>query len=149
MMFYEGITSGCLELLLKEVHLYTRVWPGALAPCSPGVEAESNLFIFDFFRFSVSIFCFRNMFCNHDAVKVFVCLRSVLSLFLLDHLHQVDNYDDRTVFPLIIKRVIVPCLLKHVDGSATGKNSQLFLYLNLSALVVTSEILNFQNQFID
>ena len=64
------------------------------------------------------------MFCNHDAVKVFVCLRSVLSLFLLDHLHQVDNYDDRTVFPLIIKRVIVPCLLKHVDGSATGKNSQ-------------------------
>ena len=26
---------------------------------------------------------------------------------------------------------------------------QLYLYLNLSALVVTSEILNFQNQFID
>ena len=61
------------------------------------------------------------MFCNHDAVKVFVCLRPVLSLFLLDHLHQVDNYDDRTVFPLIIKRVIVSCLLKHVDGSVTGK----------------------------
>ena len=56
------------------------------------------------FRFSVSIFYFRNMFCNHDAVKVFVCLRSVLSLFLLDHLHQLDNYDDRTVFPLIIKK---------------------------------------------
>ena len=57
MMFYEGTTSGCLQLLLQEVHLYTRVWPGALAPCSLGVEAESNLFIFDFFdsRFQFSV----------------------------------------------------------------------------------------------
>ena len=45
--------------------------------------------------------------------------------------------------------MIVPCLLKHVDGSATGKNSHLYLYLHLSALVVTSEVLNYQNQFID
>ena len=63
-MFYKGTTSGCLELLLQEVHLYTRVFftPGALAPCSLGVEAESNLFIFDFFdsrfQFSVSEICF-------------------------------------------------------------------------------------------
>ena len=30
-----------------------------------------------------------------------------------------------------------------------GKNSQLYLYLYPSALVVTSEVLNYQNQFID
>ena len=51
-MFYEGITSGCLELLLQEVHLYTRVWPGALAPCSPGVEAKSNFLTFSILGFN-------------------------------------------------------------------------------------------------
>ena len=107
-MFYEG-TSGCLQPLLKEVHLYTRVWPRALAPCSVGVEAESNLFIFNLFylRFQLSFSENVGSFFNHDAVKVFaksLCLSSVLSLFLLDHLHQLDNYDDdKTVFLLVIK----------------------------------------------
>ena len=105
--------------------------------------------IYLFLTFSILGFNFVFQKYVHDALKVFVCLRSVLSLFLLDHLPQVDNCDDMTVFPLIIKRVIVSCLLKHVDGSATGKKSQLYLYLYLSALVLTSEILNFHNQLID